>query len=239
MNRSERITRFVISLLLAVILSFSFTAAAFADEGDLQYTTISGKVTDINGAGLAGVRVQLFSLNENAAQTAVFTDANGNWTTVGLDIIVGQTYLVNYYKRGWTFSWNNQSCMAELSGTVVASVQASLATDEESHLNHFSFTVDTVRRQATITGYNGNEEVLVIPAEYKGYTVTAIGNNVFKDKRLIRTAWLPESVTDIGSGAFSGCVLMAHLNLPNGLTHIGERVLWLREPFERDPARHP
>ena len=203
MNRSDRFARILISFLLAVILALSLCVPALADEGDLQFTTISGKVTDDSGAPLSGVRVQLFDIDDNIAQKAVFSDSSGDWTTVGLDIIAGHSYLVNYYKRGWAFSDNNLSCMAEVAGTVVPNIQAVLVASDVAALSDFTFTFDSVRMEAKITKYTGTAEVLVVPTQVDNYTVTSIADNAFVGKDLIRTIWLPESLTSIGKSVFS------------------------------------
>ena len=51
-----------VSVLLVMILSLSLIVGASADDGNLQFSVLSGTVTDSNGQGLSGVRVQLYDV---------------------------------------------------------------------------------------------------------------------------------------------------------------------------------
>jgi hypothetical protein len=54
----------------------------------------------------------------------------------------------------------------------------------------------------TITGYNGDAKVVVIPAEASGMPVVAIGERAFLNNRLTSVT-LPDSVKTIERGAFA------------------------------------
>ncbi len=74
---------------------------------------------------------------------------------------------------------------------------------EAKNDSNFKYTVgadDTV----TITGIREVEASLNIPATINGKTVTAIGNNAFRDKTQITTVILPEGIKTIGGRAFAG-----------------------------------
>ena len=51
------------------------------------------------------------------------------------------------------------------------------ASAKDYEENGFSFTVENGK--ATIKGYKGSEENVIIPQKLGGYVVTAIGDNVF------------------------------------------------------------
>jgi len=72
-----------------------------------------------------------------------------------------------------------------------------------------------------ISGYNGYYVELVIPETIDGKQVTAIGNNVFEDCRMLRKLTLPSGLTSIGANAFYGCYDLQNVILPETLTHLG------------------
>ena len=67
---------------------------------------------------------------------------------------------------------------------------------------------------------------IVVPAEYNGVAVTAIGDNAFV-KRIqnyrnrIQKITLPDSIVNIGNDAFRGCDELTEINIPDGVTTIG------------------
>ncbi len=73
-----------------------------------------------------------------------------------------------------------------------------------------------------ITGYEGNNTELVIPAEIDGKRVTRIGDSTFfYDGSSLTRIELPEGVTSIGDNAFRGCSNLTRIGLPAGLSSIG------------------
>lgn len=86
----------------------------------------------------------------------------------------------------------------------------------------FGYTVN-ILNNATITSYSGTETVLSIPETIDGYTVVAIGKNVFKEKTELETVVIADSVISIDSYAFQNCSNLKNITLPKGLTTIGTR----------------
>ena len=99
--------------------------------------------------------------------------------------------------------------------------------------------------KGTITKYNGSDEVVVIPEQIDGVTVTSIGKMAFAKNKNIKKVVLNEGLENIGDSAFQVCVnlkevefknnlkeignmafvgvAIENLNLPEGLTTIGEK----------------
>ncbi len=73
-----------------------------------------------------------------------------------------------------------------------------------------------------ITGYNGNEAKLDIPAEIDGKRVSEIGYNAFKNCKSITSVTIPDGVTYINSSAFEDCVNIASVTIPDSVTNIGD-----------------
>ena len=95
-----------------------------------------------------------------------------------------------------------------------------------------------------ITGYSGENEVIVIPEKISGYPVREIGESAFADNKKIRSVIvpstiktlslgafratgleniaIPDSVTDIQTACFRDCISLKHINLPPKITRIAE-----------------
>ncbi len=74
----------------------------------------------------------------------------------------------------------------------------------------------------TVTGIAGTIPAqVVIPENYLGYPVTAIGEGAFRDQQTIESVVLPANLTEIGGKAFSGCRRLTSLLIPAKVTSIG------------------
>ncbi len=73
-----------------------------------------------------------------------------------------------------------------------------------------------------VTGIEKQDiEKLVIPAEYKGIPVKAIGSKAFERCYNLESITIPSSVTTIGDRAFSRCSSLSTIVIPEGVTTIG------------------
>ncbi len=82
------------------------------------------------------------------------------------------------------------------------------------------YTYSLSKDKATITGYSGEDEDVVIPDLLDDYPVVGIGSNVFKNKSSIKTITLPSTLTSIGSYAFQNCTELEEITIPSGVTSI-------------------
>ena len=82
------------------------------------------------------------------------------------------------------------------------------------------FTYTISGSHATITGYAGNDETLVIPKSIDGYEVTEISDSAIKSS-YIKNVIISESVTKIGWFAFSECTKLKTVTIPSSVTNIG------------------
>ena len=84
--------------------------------------------------------------------------------------------------------------------------------------NGFEYTV--TGDEATITGYTGSAERLVIPSELGGKPVTAIGEKAFYQNKTITSVKIPEGVTSIKDSAFAYCSSLTEVTIPEGVMSI-------------------
>ena len=72
-----------------------------------------------------------------------------------------------------------------------------------------------------ITGYTGDTEEVVIPAEIDGLPVTSIGYSAFSFCTSLTSITIPDSVTSIGHSAFNSCESLNSISIPDSVTSIG------------------
>ena len=74
---------------------------------------------------------------------------------------------------------------------------------------------------AEITGYEGEDEAVTVPAVISGKPVTVIGDKAFAGNLAVASVTLPDTVREIGSEAFLGTESLEYVQLPEGLKSIG------------------
>lgn len=117
--------------------------------------------------------------------------------------------------------------------------------DETRKSGDFRYTLKN-NGTATIVGYTGGEDSIIIPQMLDGYTVTAIGDEAFDNSlglygygnKTYSSVTLPDTIKSIGEFAFRDTKITS-INLPNGLEDIGKRGI-CRLQFHRIPhVREP
>lgn len=76
---------------------------------------------------------------------------------------------------------------------------------------------------AEITGYNGCDADIIVPAEIDGYAVKSIASGAFAGNTVIRTCDMPASLRDICFDAFNGCTSLGAVHIPSGVVYVGNR----------------
>ena len=90
---------------------------------------------------------------------------------------------------------------------------------EEDSSGKYNYSVTD--GNAIITGYNGNDTILIIPETLGGAPVTEIGASAFSGIDEITEVVIPNSVVEIKREAFSNCTAIEKVTLSNKLTYIG------------------
>lgn len=87
-----------------------------------------------------------------------------------------------------------------------------------------AYVVDS---EGTLTAYLGYQTVLEVPQEIRGITVTAIGQDVFRES-LITEIILPDTVTEIGDNAFREAYSLKKIQA-RGVLSLGDRSFYKAE----------
>ncbi|WP_295218473.1 leucine-rich repeat domain-containing protein, partial [Ruminococcus sp.] len=75
--------------------------------------------------------------------------------------------------------------------------------------------------EATLTDCTSTASEIVIPSEYEGYPVTAIGENAFYDCDTLVSVTIPQGVTTLGDYAFGYCDNLTTIYMPVSVTSWG------------------
>ena len=84
----------------------------------------------------------------------------------------------------------------------------------------FLYSVNT-SGNASITGYTGTTESLIIPDTIDGNQVRYIGDSAFKNNTTLKKVTIPDSVTIIYDSAFEGCTSLTSVVIGDGIVSIG------------------
>lgn len=83
------------------------------------------------------------------------------------------------------------------------------------------YTYDLYEDHVSITGYQGADEYLVIPAEIEGRPVTVLDNFAFCGLSFISKVILPDTLKSIYASVFDSCYSLEHVEIPDSVTYIG------------------
>ncbi len=73
---------------------------------------------------------------------------------------------------------------------------------------------------------NCTDEDIIVPENFCGYHVTAVGKNAFSGCEQIKSITFPETITVIGERAFYECRSLESITLPENLVEIGARAFY-------------
>lgn len=99
-----------------------------------------------------------------------------------------------------------------------------LAVDTEPTASLYKYTV-LDDGSASITLYSGEEEIINVPGEIDGYTVSTIGKKAFYNCVYSKTINLPDSVKTIDTSAFENCIVLETIDL-SSVESIGSRAFY-------------
>ena len=140
----------------------------------------------------------------------------GDTVTLKYGIVLGDNQVIKWIINGTEDDPNTEVLYNYDSNIIATALTAYSGTDFA-----FTFSIDT----ATITGYYGNSNSVVIPKyiqkNNQHYLVTAIGAEAFSNHFSITDVTIPDSVTTIGIEAFYKCTNLTNITIPDSVTAIG------------------
>ena len=154
------------------------------------------------------VSFQLMDGTEFASQAIPLTDGVGKATQPAWPY--AQYALSGYLRAGKPFNFGQ-----------------AISEDTVLVANYYSkgFEIEN----GTLVSFSGNSEVVIVPSQLDGETVTAIGEGCFLDvpkNTKITKIVIPEGVTAIGDNAFAGLKDLTDVNFPTTLTDIGDDIFY-------------
>ena len=97
------------------------------------------------------------------------------------------------------------------------------ASAENSSVSESTFEYEVFEDYVKITGYNGSETTVTIPASISSLPVTEIGSSAFSGNQTIEKIVLPSCLETIGTAAFNNCSALKEITLPKSLSKIDSR----------------
>ena len=136
--------------------------------------------------------------------------------------------------RSFSSSLSNKERFGSLKSLVLLVVIAILATSNTyaqasfETIDGLRYLIDSDAKTATLTAntgekYSGDIVVpeMVMASDGVEYTVTAFGDNAFKDSDGLKSVTIPSSVTSLGSNCFYLCSGLTSITIPSSVTSLG------------------
>ena len=124
-------------------------------------------------------------------------------------------------------------CLGSVGVTGMQSVLESMGTVLSASADSYSYGdlsyEVTDAGDIVITDCRINAEIVEIPSEIDGKSVTSIGEYAFSSCRSLTEITIPDSVTRIGGYAFYTCTSLTSIMIPDSVTSIGEGAFYVCE----------
>ncbi len=192
------------------------------EETTPVFSSLSGRIVDTDGQGMADVSVQIYDQDENAVLALCMTNQSGAWSSSGYTVAENHTYIIRFYKAGYSFSSNLLECITVPGENALGEIVATPAGIEIAVCNEDDYLFSISENAAIIVGYIGRDPVIITPAVLNGYPVVGIGTQAFQKNTEIMSVYVSSGVTTICDEAFIDCDSLTDLTLPNEVQFIGK-----------------
>ena len=193
--------------LTSVTIGTSIGYMVFSGCSSLTNVTILNSVRSIGGSAFKGCS-GLTSIEIPSSVTSIGYEAFYNCTNLKT--------VMNYSMLDITKGSSDNGYVAYYADKVINAPNGSIE-------DNFIFGV--VSGKNILTGYLGEDEALILPANYKGEDYV-IGENAFSGNTSITSIEIPSSVTSIGDSAFEGCSGLTSIEIPSSVTSIGNSAFY-------------
>ena len=221
---------------------YSLSTNAFAGCPDLTNVTLTGlsaigfaNCTSLQSVTMLKSDSEYAQYNALHVHTKAFENCSAltsltlpaNLTSIESDAFVGCTSLKEITFMGTMADWSKielydgwdnglENCAIRCTDGNIGALVNGNAQDQ------FTFELNKDSQGYTLTGIvSARSSDIVIPAEYEGLPVTAIGSSAFYAWTDLTSAIVPDSVTVIGSKAFMDCTALKAVTLPAQMQEIG------------------
>ena len=232
MTKKKRLFLREMIIFLCVVFIFSCNTDPENEDGKL-----------VNDLDITGIYV-FYVENDTRELTWVFTSnkkyniynfpsvlkRSGSWTISGNELLTdinsfnpSDKFSITENEKGIVLTYIGDSSQSSLflSLSVLDNTLTLIKTNEiDSEILNPDFSYYKGLSTVTITGYNGNEIDLIIPADIGGKSVAYIANDAFYYNGL-NSVVIPNSVISIGNNAFRRSQLMGGVTLGNNVISIG------------------
>ena len=197
------------------------TAKNIAGETETSVLDITSATGSAWAGGKASIDVSNYESLINAGSISYNPrrDENGNmkpfneWKSTGYEmypLCLDHGFRIEMKPAsGFDKDFICQVTVKDINGKVHGSEYIDLELDHSREYEAIStengtLYIDVSGEEAVITGYEGEDEEIVLPSEVSGKKVTEIGNEAFLKLTACRKITLPEEVRTIGISAFRG-----------------------------------
>ena len=88
--------------------------------------------------------------------------------------------------------------------------------------NDFTLELNVEQNTYTVIGITNEEKTdFIVPDEYDGKLITAIGKEAFTGNENLKSIKLSKNIVSIGESAFAGCNALVSISLPESVTTLG------------------
>jgi|GEM_PF-2297051 Listeria/Bacterioides repeat len=196
-------------------------------------------ITDSSGESITTTPVQIL----NYSGTYMTQKDGQNVTFPSINVVFGASYYdigsaprddlkkVKAVKEGYDFEgwlYYNMSEHARLPYTPTSSWQSSSNILLMAHFVQpgsagLSYVLNEAGDAYIVKDYSrvGEATEVVVPTQYNGRTVNAVGDSAFYDSPYLTKVELPYTIKSIGNSAFRNCPSLRTVNIPFNVTDIG------------------
>ena len=200
------------------------TKYGYTFDGWYMEDTFENKVEQIANGSIGDVTlyakwtITTYSLTIDLDGGTLKGDLPSQFTVNDLPLTLPRCYKKDYTFEGWVDE-NNEK-IEQLTEVKNVAITATFAYGTEGLM--YSWQDD----YGIVSGYNGTETDVVIPATWKNVTIKVIGGFAFNGCSSLVSISLPNSIEKISSAAFQECVGLTNISILDSVESIGNQAFY-------------